>query len=536
MSDDHDLIREYRENASQRAFEAIVERYVDLVYSVAHRQLEDDAHLASDVCQEVFFLFARKPTALRPEVSVSGWLYQCALYTAKRFRRRERRRRKREEAAAMEAETARSGELDWEPIRPLLDWTMGKLNDDDRNVISLRFLEGRSYAEIAGRLRSSEDAARMRTNRALEKLRRLLASKGVRSTAAALGGALGAQAALAAPAQLSGSICQFVATGLAAGTGSSTIGIVIGFMNTSKGTATLALAAAAIAAGVAVFQNQKLDAAQSDLALLESQLRAASMSETSLADLRARLSELDTQLASLRQPESVAPPLLRFEVEDFEEELADWAQRMERVARYLEINDAYWIPELDLLSPENWLQETKDGALESEADFRRVLGRLRFRAKNIVISGKIHPAVRAYVKAHEGRFPKDPAELISHIDHPFDARILTRFQYRAAGDSEFADFAKGAEAMVESVSLDPIWDTQFCLTEKGFSIHNLPGMFELDHVAEAAKRFEEANGQEPKTADELLPYLSESKDHQLISEIFDAMQRKPSLVEGDGAP
>ena len=64
---------------------------------------------------------------------------------------------------------------------------MQKLAERDRMALLCRFFEGRSYAQIAAGLSLTEDAARMRVERALEKLRALLARRGLTSTRAALG-------------------------------------------------------------------------------------------------------------------------------------------------------------------------------------------------------------------------------------------------------------------------------------------------------------------------------------------------------------
>ena len=71
-----------------------------------------------------------------------------------------------------------------------------------RNGSLLRYFENRPFAEIGAALRVSEDAARVRVDRALDKLRALLVRRGITSTAAALGLALSSQSALAAPPAL----------------------------------------------------------------------------------------------------------------------------------------------------------------------------------------------------------------------------------------------------------------------------------------------------------------------------------------------
>lgn len=66
----------------------------------------------------------------------------------------------------------------------------------------LRFFEGRAFAEIGAALHVTEDAARMRVDRALDKLHALLAKRAVTSTSGALAAALANQALATAPSGL----------------------------------------------------------------------------------------------------------------------------------------------------------------------------------------------------------------------------------------------------------------------------------------------------------------------------------------------
>src|SRR4029434_1101401 len=100
-------------------------------------------------------------------------------------------------------------------ITPHLDESLGELKAPDRDAIVLRFLEGRSFAEVAAALGTTEAAAKMRVGRALDRLRGALGRHGVVVTLAALGPALVLHAAPAMSATL---LAQTTGAALAAST------------------------------------------------------------------------------------------------------------------------------------------------------------------------------------------------------------------------------------------------------------------------------------------------------------------------------
>jgi hypothetical protein len=146
------------------------------------------------------------------------------------------------------------------------------MDERDRDAVLLRFFDGRSFVEIGARIRLSENAARMRVERALEKLRRKLERRGVVSTTSALGLALANQAAAAMPAGLATMV-----TGAALGSGAS--GVLAGaalFMGMTK--LQLGIAGAVGIAGAAGFVSarQRNDALRRELAAFQHQPAALS--------------------------------------------------------------------------------------------------------------------------------------------------------------------------------------------------------------------------------------------------------------------
>ncbi len=225
---DAELLRAYADEKSEPAFGELVRRRVNLVYSIALRQCGGDAHFAEDVAQRVFTDLARKARQLSGHAVLGGWLYRSAQFAASDLVRAERRRRVREQEASAMQEIFSSpqpgSDADWQKLAPVLDQAIGELGERDRDAVVLRFFEGRPFAEIGATLRLTEDAARMRVERALEKLRAGLDRRGINSTAAALGVALANQAAATAPAGVAASVAGAALAG-AAGSGGAWLAI-----------------------------------------------------------------------------------------------------------------------------------------------------------------------------------------------------------------------------------------------------------------------------------------------------------------------
>src|ERR1700677_147261 len=140
--DDHDLLTQYAQSkreASDAAFAALAERYVNLVYSHPLRSVRK-SHAAEEVSQAVFIVLAKEAGKLSRRVVLSGWLYQTTRLTVANFLRGEFRRQQREQEAFMQSTLQEpADDLAWRQIAPLLDDALAKLGERDRNAIVLRF-------------------------------------------------------------------------------------------------------------------------------------------------------------------------------------------------------------------------------------------------------------------------------------------------------------------------------------------------------------------------------------------------------------
>ncbi len=201
MTDDMTLLREYARRNSEEAFAALVSRHVNLVYSVALRDVHDP-HLAEEVTQAVFIILARKAEALGSKIILSGWLCRTARYASANALTIQRRRQQREQEAYMQSILNQSEPEAWTQIAPLLGGAMEQLGQKDHDAVVLRFFEGKSFQEIGTAFGASENAAKKRVAYALEKLRKYFSKRGVMLPAAVITAAISANSVQAAPSLL----------------------------------------------------------------------------------------------------------------------------------------------------------------------------------------------------------------------------------------------------------------------------------------------------------------------------------------------
>lgn len=292
MLTDAALLGRYAGTRDDAAFRELVHRHVDAVFSAAVRRVGGDRQLAEDVTQRVFVELARQSRVLQRHPVLSAWLHLTTRNQAAAVVRAERRRKRREaEAETMRRLTDDPAPPDWSRLAPSIDAAIDQLGETDRRAVLLRFMDRKSFAEIGETLRVSEDAARMRVDRALDKLRAGLARRGIESTAAALGLALSAQAVGAAPAGLAASVTAAV-QGTAA---ISTFLAALQLMSSAKAMTGAAAAVLVFAsAGLAVREHDvrrgwisQVGPAETELAAEQARLdgakRNATLIESSLA-------------------------------------------------------------------------------------------------------------------------------------------------------------------------------------------------------------------------------------------------------------
>ena len=184
----------------------------------------------------------------------------------------------------------------WKRISPVLDEALESLGETDRNAVLLRFFNEMSHRETATALGVSEDAAKKRVSRALDKLRDFFAGRGVPLSVTVLASAVAANAAKAATPEVITSVTAKVAA-----SSSAAVGILPPLVNQTL--ATWRLAKLRIAGGIGI---------ASLTAMLLFQWMTASQPDANLTgrvdEVRAGTTSSTAADATLTSPDQAASP------------------------------------------------------------------------------------------------------------------------------------------------------------------------------------------------------------------------------------
>ncbi len=368
MADDQESLRRYVTEGSDAAFGELVARHLNLVYSAALRRTGGDVEMAKDASQMAFADLARKARRLPNSVVLAGWLHRATRFAAERLLRAERRRRAWERQAAEMNTLQPESEPDWGQIRPLLDAALDRLSQLDRDALLLRFFEQRNLAEVGKALGSSEEAARKRVARALEKVRSTLLRRGITTTASALATVISGNAVQVAPAGLSASVATASLAGAAAGTGATLTLLKSIAMTKFQASIIGGLAVVSVAAPLAVhYQSQ---------ASLRAKEALLGKQERQLSALAAENERLSNAVASERQASAFANQnndellKLRGEIGLLREQKKEWDREKAELAaeRASQANAIREQPKLQPIPRASWAfagYSTPEAALES---------------------------------------------------------------------------------------------------------------------------------------------------------------------------
>jgi RNA polymerase sigma-70 factor (ECF subfamily) len=160
------------------AFEELVKRHQELVFSLAYK-LTGNRELANDVAQEAFIRAWKAIQKFRGDSTFSTWIYRITVNTAWTLRKKAKKHyslniEETQEPVVIDEKKDPEFLAINSDLSSVLRKALDQIPVDQRIIVELKNIEGRSHKEIAEYLDISVTAAKVRLHRAHQKLRNIL--------------------------------------------------------------------------------------------------------------------------------------------------------------------------------------------------------------------------------------------------------------------------------------------------------------------------------------------------------------------------
>ncbi len=170
IRDEYEILK--RSRTHPMAFGELYEKYFERIFNFIFRQTDDEA-LTGDLTSQTFLIALNNASKFEFRgVPVSAWFYRIASNEVNKHYRKKKRTNvfSIEEVQMKKLIQRGEDDLDEELIQKLVTY-LKELPTEMLKVLELRFFEDKDFKEIAFILEISESGAKMRTYRALDRLR-----------------------------------------------------------------------------------------------------------------------------------------------------------------------------------------------------------------------------------------------------------------------------------------------------------------------------------------------------------------------------
>ncbi len=160
------------------AFEELVKRHQELVFSLSFK-LTGNRELANDVAQEAFIRAWKAIEKFRGDSTFGTWIYRITVNTAWTLRKKAKKHyslniEDTQEPVVVDEKKDPELVAINSDLSIVLRKALNKIPLEQRIIVELKNIEGRSHKEIADYLDISVTAAKVRLHRAHQKLRNIL--------------------------------------------------------------------------------------------------------------------------------------------------------------------------------------------------------------------------------------------------------------------------------------------------------------------------------------------------------------------------
>ncbi len=201
-----------------------------------------------------------------------------------------------------------------------------------------------------------------------------------------------------------------------------------------------------------------------------------------------------------------------------------WEQKVATLRSLLVLHPQWSIPEIGLLSPDEFIFFARDAQLDGEEAQRKALRDLRALAKR-KLAPQFRDALDKYAMASGGRLPAEIHELTSYLESPLPEAVLNR--YALTGKATVSADRADNWLLYERTPVDELYDTRNVLGGR-FSgqITTNPAIYVISRALVAHA---DANpGRKPAEPAELGPYLEVPLDAPTLDRYFNQWLKQPA--------
>lgn len=202
-------------------------------------------------------------------------------------------------------------------------------------------------------------------------------------------------------------------------------------------------------------------------------------------------------------------------------EIATWLTAVRRLRQIFEQRPEQKIPEMRLLTDNDWLYIGKWIELDGEENIRKAMASVRSTAKKRFVSS-LAGALQKYAGAAGNEPPATIIAIAPYLPRPLDAEILNRFEVANAGYT--AQSGSTTWVVREKAPVDAEYDTRYEANPRGgYSIANPPVAWIPNYRERSARAYQEYMAQGGSNSDSIarvIPYFDPPLEPALVDKLL----------------
>lgn len=208
-------------------------------------------------------------------------------------------------------------------------------------------------------------------------------------------------------------------------------------------------------------------------------------------------------------------------------EIAAWLGRTKQLRQLFAENPALAIPEMKLLTDDDWLRVSQHAEFDTERDRRRALAALRTEAGE-AFAALMLPAVQAFAKAFPGQKPANVQALASFFGQPPAPEILER--YELEDPSGPAGYGPSKWFVQNKAPIDLAYDSRFRVSAES-SFQNIGAYAWISDYHERSRQAEQdyakANpGKRSSRVTDTIPFFNPPLPPDVAAALIQSEERK----------